>query len=221
MATQLVSAISIDASADARIWQGGARLVYAAVAPETPVPTQAVPRYIEDILNLTSYALEDGYHDFGATSEDGITLGRSFDIQDGINIDQRDYPLRGGRPNNFAMTLGGTSMDTSLDRMKWLWALGAITAISANPSGTPANAAQRRVGLGAPSALIERPLVVLQQNDVTGKIRMFFLRKARIASAGDFQIQSRGTTTNEFSFNILPDPGVTDGSDFGLLFELT
>ncbi len=212
MATALVKAFSI---ADTKLWKGGCRIVVGAVGGGGVFPTT-----MEDVIDLTDMGLVAPWTDFGATTDDGFTISRSWDEIDGVATDQRDFLLREGSVENVTMTGTATSLYTDITTLAYLWGLGTVVTV-ALVVGPPAKRAHKKANLGTVTDVTPRLFCILQQNNVSGKLRMFAFRKARITSPGDLNLQSRVTASNEFTVNFDPDPAIIDGSDFGILFEET
>jgi hypothetical protein len=112
---------------DFKIWKGGARLLTAAKTVVLP----ANPK-LEDIISPTTFALQSGWTDIGGLSDDGIAIAREWDESEGLLIDQRDYPLRGGQPQNVRMSVTATLVYTDLASLDYLWQLGTTTAAAHN-----------------------------------------------------------------------------------------
>jgi len=212
MSTALVKAFSI---ADTKLWKGGCRIVLGLATGTGVFPTN-----FEDVIDPTTMALVAPYTDFGATNEDGFTVSRTWDEIDGVATDQRDFLLREGSVENVAMTGTAVSLYTDITTMAYLWGLGTVSTVAA-VVGPPAKRGFKKANLGTVTDITPRIFCILQQNNVSGKLRMFAFRKARVTSPGDLTLQSRVTASNEFNLTFDPDPAIIDGSDFGLLFEET
>ncbi len=115
--------------------------------------------------------------------------------------------------------MGGscTSMYTDTATMSFMWALGTPTSVA----GAVGTTAHTKVGIGSLTALSERLVAVLQMNDTTNRVRMFVFRKCKLASAGELKLAGNEVSGVELTLNFLPDPSITDGSDFGMVFETT
>jgi len=211
MATALVRALTID---DTKLWRGGGRLVMGALG------TGTFPTVMEDVINLTTMALVAPYVDLGATSDDGFTLTHGWDDVDGIPTDQRDYDLRQGATENAVYGATFTPLQADIDSLVWFWGLDASTTV-AQVTGPPIKVAHKKAKLGGSPALTTRIFCILQQNDVSSKMRMFAFRKARIAAPGDLTGNRRTVMSGEVELSFLPDTAITDNSDFGMLFEET
>lgn len=208
MTTPLAKAMPIT---DTKLWKGGCRIILGTTAG--PFPTT-----FEDIIDPTTMTLVSPFTDFGATTEDGFTISRSWDEIEGVATDQRDFLLREGSVENVQMQGTATSLYTDIATMAYLWGLGTVVLVPA-VTGPPAKRAFRKASLGTVTDITPRVFVILQQNNISSKLRMFAFRKARVTSPGDLTLQSRVTATNEFTVVFDPDPVIVDGSDFGMMFE--
>jgi hypothetical protein len=207
MATSLVTNLSIDL---AKIWTGGHRLVYA------PIET-AFPGDLEDIINVSTWALETGWVDFGPTTDDGFEITREGDVNEGVAIDQRDYNLGAGNYANVSMGGSCTAMYTDSATLKLKWEFGTTTAI---PIGTGVTITQSSTAMGSPATPTPRRLAVLQQN-TNGLLRAFVFRRATVELGGSVALHKGDPEGTEVTFVFQPDPSITDGSDFGVLLEQT
>lgn len=207
MATSLVENFAI---VEANIWKGGHRILFG----DTGTPP-AVPANLEDIINPTTFALETGWTDFVATTDDGFTMTREWEVDEGIATDQRGYNLRAGGISGTTMGGSATSLYSDYETLKMTWVLGSTTAIAAGSGIT----AQHVTKIGAPAIVPERQCVILQMNDSTGKIRAFYFRRAKFTDPGEIGLKASEPTSQEFALTFEPDASQTDGSDFGLLFE--
>lgn len=204
MASPLVKGLSID---EAKIWTGGHRLVYAPIAT-------AFPTDLDDIVNMTTWALATGWVDFGPTTDDGFEITREGDVNEGIAIDQRDYNLGAGNYANVTMGGSCTAMYTDSATLKLKWEFGATTAVA---GGT---VPQSSTAMGSPSTPIKRRLAVLQQN-TNGYLRAFVFRQATVELGGSVALHKGDPEGTEVTFIFQPDASIVDGTDFGVLLEQT
>jgi hypothetical protein len=205
--------------ADQKIWKGGARLATAlktVVIPATPK--------IEDFYNPATFALVAGWTDIGALSDDGIAIAREWDESEGLLIDQRDYPLRGGQPQNVRMSVTATLVYTDLASLDYLWQTGTTTVVPTSPG---VNVAQTRLTMGETKALDEKHVLILQQTDVAYptsaiyRLRIFFFRLGVLAPPNGISLSSRAFSRSEFTIRFRADPTITDGSEYGFYIEQT
>jgi hypothetical protein len=113
--------------ADSKIWKGGARLLTASKTVVLP----ANPK-LEDVISPATFVLQSGWVDIGALSDDGVAIAREWDESEGLLIDQRDFPLRGGQPQNVRMSITATLVYSDLASLDYLWQLGTTTAAAHN-----------------------------------------------------------------------------------------
>jgi hypothetical protein len=208
MATALVRNITID---DAKIWRGGSRVIIGDTASPPTFPTK-----LEDVIDLATMALEVGWTDLGATSDDGVEIERAQDVDEGIAIDQRDTMLRPGRVSGVTMNMSTTLMYTDIATVKKIWEAGTLTAIAASVG---VNVAQKKLALGSPTALTNRLVAVLQQSDSDDRLRMFVFRKGKFTETGSIKISAKDTSMVDVTIEFEADVTQTDGTDFGVLFE--
>lgn len=209
MGTALASAIAYD---EGTLWRGACRIIISDTASPPTFPT-----LLEDVIDLTTMALEAGWVDLGLTSDEGAEIERAMDVDEGIPVDQRDYLLRTGRVSNVTKSITTTLMDTSIQSIKRTWEAGTLTAIAASVG---VNVAQKKLAIGNPGTLTERFVAVLQQNDAAGeKLRMFVFRKGKITESGAIKVSAKDPSIIDITISCEADPSQTDGSDFGFLFE--
>lgn len=210
MATALVRAMTID---DAKIWRGASRVV---IGDSVTPPT--FPTKIEDILSLTTMILITGWTDLGATSDEGTDIERGQDVDEGFAIDQRDYNLRSGRVSGVSMKASQTLLYTDITTLKTIWEAGTLTTVAAVAS---VNVAQKRLAVGSPSALTKRFVAILQQNDSSGKMRVFVFRRGSFTETGSLKVNAKDTSMIDSTIEFQPDPAQIDGTDFGVVIEET
>jgi hypothetical protein len=135
-----------------------------------------------------------------------------------VATDQRDFLLREGSVENVVMSGTATSLYTDIATMAWVWGLGVTTTIPANGV---ISRAQKSAKLGTVTDLSPRVFGILQQNNVSSKMRLLAFRKARVTDPQDMNMQGRTTSAVDFNLVFDPDPAIIDGTDFGLYFEET
>lgn len=241
MTTALARALTIN---DANIWKGAARMMTSVSTWATLFPTyDAVtdPPLLEDIVHMRSfpaytvpivqYTLAVGWADLGALTEDGVTITREWDESDGITIDQRDTPLRGGIPQNVRMSVSATSVYNSLDMLDYFWQTGSTGTVPTAPGAAPAaegNVAQRNLTIGETKTLAEKRVAIVQQSDTPTsgvspiyKVHGFLFRAGVLNPPSAIKWSSRAHTTQDFALRIRSDVSVSDGTEFGWFLEQT
>ena len=208
--TQMIDAITVDRD---NIYKGAARLVYS-----DPTALTSFPGRFESVMNPTTYALVAGWTDFGATTEDGITITREASLDDGIAVDQRNSPLDEGEPETWTMSAETTLLDTSLANIAIAWAAGTLRAHAADGS----TAAQHALDLDAPTSFTTRMMCAIQEDPKTAKLRMACFRKVKPKVDGSDLSMSRNEASElPLSFTLASDEDVAQGSgQFGRIYEL-
>lgn len=208
--TQMIDAITVDR---ATIYKGASRLVYS-----DPVTLTSFPGRFESVMNATTYALQTGWTDFGATTEDGVMIRREASLSDGIPVDQRRSPLDEGQPESWNMSAETTLLNNSLANIALAWQAGTLRAHAADGS----NAAQHALDLDAPGEFTYRMLAAIQEDPISNKLRMAVFRKVTPKVDGSELSMSR-TAASELpvSFTLASDEDVAQGSgQFGRIYEL-
>lgn len=206
---KMIDAISVDRDT---IYKGAARLVYANTT------LASFPGRFESVMNATTYALVSGWNDFGATTEEGITVSRSAELSDGIALDQRVTPLDEGEPESWEMSLETTLLNTSLTNVALAWEAGTLRAYIADGG----YAAQHVLDLDAPTSFTQRMLCVIQEDPKSERLRMVCFRKVTPKVDGSDLTMSRGEASElPVSFTLAADEDVAQGSgQFGRIYEL-
>lgn len=179
--------------------------------------TTTWPTKLEDIIDLTTFLLETGWTDLGVTNPDGVSIERTQDVDEGIEIDQRDYMLRRGKVSNIGYTIGYSLMYSDNATLKKVWNSPTLTAIAASVG---VNVAQTELELGSPDSLVRYPIAILQQDDKSGKLRAFVFRQAMFTETGGITISRTDPSVLEITMEV--DPDVSEaGTEFGVVFEQT
>lgn len=209
MADTLTSVMTLDEN---KIYRGPSRLLYGRIGLTAPVK-------IEDVIDPTTYALASGYYDWGMTDEDGVNISRESELFDGIPLDQRKTNLYEGEPENWMMALSTNMVDADLDTLIRAWELGDKTTLTSEAG----RVAQTYTTIGAPQAMTERRMAVVQEDNKTGRLRLFWFRKCiPMQEASETQIFDGGAALVPLSVKIDQDLDVTDAQGpFGLIFEET
>jgi len=207
MGTALGNGTPIDA---AKIWSGPHRAVIAD-------DTQTFPTKLEDIIDLSTWALKTGWSDFGPTSDDGFEITREGDRTEGVAIDQRDFNIGGG--DYTGVTMGGTCtvMYTDAATLKIKWELGSTTDVPA-VTGAGGNVHQTRTKIGNPARPTRRRLAVLQQQ-ANGMLRAFVFRLASTELGGSVVLKKGDPEGTEVTWVFEPDVSISDGTEFGVYLE--
>lgn len=192
------------------IYRGPSRLVYGRIGLTEPTK-------IEDVIDPSTFVLASGYYDLGFTSEDGVSINREMETFDGIPLDQRKTNVYEGQPENWTMSLSCDMVYADVATMAIIWELGDTTDLAADVGRVE----QTKTAMGAPQSLTERRVVVLQQDNETERLRMFWFRKAIPMQEGsETQVYDGGASMLPLSMKLDQDLDVTDtNGPFGLVFE--
>lgn len=210
MTTKMIDAITVDRD---NIFKGACRLIYS-----DPGTLTSFPGRFESVMNPDTYALQSGWSDFGATTEDGVTITREAELSEGIALDQRNTPISKGEPEDWNMGLETVLLDQSLDNIALVWQAGTNRAHAAG-GGT---AAQHILDLDAPSAFTERMVAAIQEDPETGKLRMACFRKVK-PKADNSELKMSRTAASELpaAFTLNADEDVSEGSgQFGRIYSM-
>lgn len=215
MTTYMIDSIDVTRT---KVYKGAARIVIS-----DPDELSSFPGVLESVMNPatpadggTAYELASGWIDLGPTSEDGVTIRREAELDDGIPIDQRKTNLDEGEPESWTMECETTLMHTDLDNFQYGWEGGTKRTIAA--SG--ANVAQHSLDLDAPATFTERMLAVIQEDPSSGGLRVFAFRQALPQVSSEASVQSGEATGLPVTFKLKADETVSEGSgQFGKIFE--
>ena len=133
--------------------QGAGRILYAPVGSDMPAD---IGEIIELGAGATQYDLVDPWTEIGFTKT-GINITRN-NAEEDFDVDQVSGSIR-RRPTNWEMSVGTQLAEATLETFQLAWELGPITTVA----GTPPALSERKVGLGAPTAYVERLIAVLFQ----------------------------------------------------------
>ena len=206
----MIDAITITRS---KIYKGGSRLIYS-----DPDTLTSFPGRFESVMNATTFALESGWSDFGATTEDGVTLTREAELSEGIPLDQRVTPLNENEPEKWTMALEATLISTDLDNIALAWEAGTNHALAEGGG----YAAQHALDLDAPTSFTERMLGVIQEDPKSSKLRMAVFRVAKPkVEGGELSISRTDASELPATFTLTTDPNISAGyGQFGRIYEL-
>jgi hypothetical protein len=172
------------------------------------------PGELESVINPTTYALESGIVALCPTSEDGVTIGRSADVSDGIPIDQKSYNLDEGEPDAWTQEVTFTLLNTDVDFLKYAWE----TPDPVSVVGSVLN--QKRLPLGVPQTFTERELYIIQEDPTTGRLRVFAFRKAVPQPDGELNVQASDASGVPVTYKLRADTTLADHhGPFGFIFE--
>jgi len=194
-----------------KIYKGAARTVVS-----DPALLTSFPGRIESVINPSTYVLTSGWIDLGPTTEDGVTLRREAELSEGIALDQRKTNLDEGEPEKWSMQADLQLVHTGLENLRIAWQGGGLRTY---PTGD--QVAQRTLSLDAPAAFTERMIAIIQEDQGTGKMRLFAFRKAIPRVEGsELVAQKNEPTVLPVSFTLKTDPNVSEGyGQFGLIYE--
>lgn len=189
-----------------KVYKGASYVVYGNLA--------SFPGELESVIHPTTYELAAGLTAICPTTEDGVTIGRTIEVSDGIPIDQKRYALDEGEPETTSMQVGFTSLDTDVETLHILWETPAPVSVA----GSVVN--QKRLPLNAPETFTERQLYIIQEDFKTGRLRVFAFRKAVPQPDGEINAQSSEASGAPASFRIRPDLAIVDHhGPYGHIFE--
>ncbi|MHA1573493.1 MAG: hypothetical protein ACTSX8_05825 [Alphaproteobacteria bacterium] len=172
------------------------------------------PGELESVINPSTYELNAELTAIAPTTEDGVQIGRSAEISDGIALDQKRTNWDEGEPTAWTMQVTTNVLDTDVDTLKVLWQTPDPVAIT----GSVVN--QRRLPLGAPTTFTERELYIIQEDYYTGRLRVFAFRKAVVQPDGDLNVQSEEATAVPVIFKIRASESLAEHhGPFGFIFE--
>lgn len=193
---------------EGNIWKGAARLLYADDAT-------SFPGEMESVINPETYALGEGWNDFGGTTEDGVTITREFEGFDGIGVDQLGYPVFEGDPAEWSMALAASLLETDPDNLAIVFELPAATDVSGS------SVEQKKLVFNAPTTLTERMVAAVQQHSENDNLRVFVFRKAQPTPESREMVlaKSEGTAV-PITFDLQADTDVADADGpFGALYR--
>lgn len=189
-----------------KIYKGTAYVVYGNLA--------SFPGELESVINPSTYALAVGLTALCPTSEDGVTIGRSAEVSDGIAVDQKRTNLDEGEPDGWTMQAGMTLLENDVDTIKIVWQTPDPVAVI----GSVVN--QNSLPLGAPTTFTERQLYIIQEDYYNGRMRVFAFRKAVVQPDGDMNIQSGDASGIPVTFKLRADETLAEHhGPFGFIFE--
>lgn len=198
------------------IYLGAARVVIS-----DPTVLTSFPGRMESVINPaspisgTAYALASGWVDLGPTTTDGVTIDRSADLSDGIEVDQRGANLDQGEPDTWEMSLELTLLHTTLDNFNYAWAAGTHRAHAAG-----AQVAQHSLTIDAPTSFTERMLAAIQQDKNRDQMRVFVFRKAVPQADSDTTLSKSEPSELPCTFTLRLDSAISEGSgQFGIIYE--
>jgi hypothetical protein len=215
MATYMIDSITVTR---AKVYKGAARLVIS-----DPDTLTSFPGVLESVMNPavpadggTAYALADGWSDLGPTTEDGVTIRREAELDDGIPVDQRNTNLDEGEPDKWTMELEASLLNTDLYNFNYTWEAGTKRTIAA----TGTNVAQHSLDLDAPASFTERMMAVIQEDPSSTQLRCWVFRQAIPQVSSETVVQKGEATNLPVTFKLKADETVSEGSgQFGKIFE--
>lgn len=198
------------------IFLGAARVVIS-----DPTVLTSFPGRMESVINPAvpvsgvAYALASGWVDLGPTTTDGVTVSRSADLSDGIEVDQRSANLDEGEPETWEMSLDLTLLHTTLDNFNYAWAAGTQRAHAAG-----AQVAQHSLTLDAPASFTERIIAAIQQDKKRDQMRVIVFRKAVPQADSETVLAKTDPAELPCTFTLRLDPAVSEGAgQFGIIYE--
>jgi len=172
------------------------------------------PGELESVINPTTYALDALLTPLAPTTEDGVTINRVAEVSDGIEIDQKAYNLDEGEPTGWTQEVSMTLLQTDSDALRIVWETSDPVAVV----GSSVN--QNRTPLGAPRVFTSRELYVIQEDETTGRLRVFAFRDAVPQVDSEINIQSEEASGLPVTFKCRADATLADHQGpFGFIFE--
>ena len=208
----------LDAMTVARneMFKGAARVVIS-----DPTILTSFPGRMESVINPATpisgvaYALTSGWVDLGPTNTDGVTVGRSADLSDGIEVDQRQANLDEGEPDSWVTELDCTLSHTTLDNFNYAWAAGTHRAHAVG-----AQVAQHSLTLDAPTSFTERMIATIQQDAKRDQMRVIVFRKAVPQADSEMVMTKTDPSELPATFTLRTDPAIDAGAgQFGIIYE--
>ncbi len=198
------------------IYKGAARIVIS-----NPTILTSFPGRMESVINPavpisgTAYALASGWVDLGPTNTDGITVGRSADLSDGIEVDQRQANLDEGEPDGWEMSMEAVLLHTTLANFNYTWAAGTQRAHAVGDQ-----VAQSSLTLDAPTSFTERMIAAIQQDAKRNQMRVIVFRKAVPQADSEMVMTKTDPSELPATFTLRTDPSVDTGAgQFGIIYE--
>ena len=199
-----------------KIWKGTFRLVVS-----DPDEYTSFPGRIESVIATSAsaddkYTLASGLTDLGPTTTDGLTVRRTAELSDGIELDQRRTNLDEGEPDTWAMSCEATLRHTDLDNFGIAWEGGTQRTHAAN--GT--HVAQHSLALDAPQEFTARMLFAVQEDPSNGNMRVFAFRDATPAVDSESVLGRTEATNLPLTMTLRADTSIDENSgQFGMIFE--
>lgn len=173
------------------------------------------PGELESVIHPTTYVLESGIIALAPTTEDGVSIKRTAEVNDGIPIDQKAYNLDEGEPDGWTMEVSFTLLNTDVDFLKYVWGTGDPMAVSGSV------VEQQKLPLDAPTTFTERELYIIQEDPKTTRMRVFAFRKAVPQPDSELNVQSSEASGAPATFKIRADTTILADhhGPFGFVFE--
>ena len=163
---------------DETIIRGPARFLWAGI-------TIAMPSNIGGVINLSTYAAQTGWNDFGATKT-GVQIERN-NTEQTIDVDQVLTDID-SFPQGWTLTVQTSLSEMNLENVSVAWQGSPVTTMTAEGSAVT----QKRMGIGAPVFYTRRRLAILHQR-TSGLIRAIVLRRVnRSPQASAFTYDKAG-----------------------------
>jgi hypothetical protein len=150
------------------IFKGAGRVVLA------PLGT-AFPGSIEDVMNVTTFALTSAWSDWGGTTCDGISFMRGFDADEGIEVCQLGTSILKGGARNWRGQVGFNLLETCLQDLDRAWE-------GSSDGAQVVDAQESYWDFGSPDEVTTYRVAVIQQHSRDDdNLRMFAVRRAALA----------------------------------------
>lgn len=180
--------------------RGAGRLMWAGI-------TIAFPTKIADVINMSTYDAVTGWNDLGATKS-GIQISIN-NTEETFDVDQILGDIYSA-PNAWEVSVGSQLAETTLERMQIAWQGSDVTTDATPPSGS-----EKELGIGNPTAYIQRRLAVLFPRTYGGndiKVRAFFFRKVnKMPQESNLSFNKTGEHQSiPVRFKALPDASIAD-----------
>lgn len=150
------------------IFKGAGRVVIA------PLGT-TFPGSIEDVMNVSTFALTSAWRDIGGTTCDGISIMRGFDKDEGIDVCQLGTPILKTGASGWRGTVGYELLETGLQDLDRAWE-------GSSDGAQVVDAQESYWDFGSPDEVTTYRLAVIQQHPRDDdNLRMFAFHRASLA----------------------------------------
>lgn len=189
------------------IYKGAGRVVIAPLG--TTFPTS-----IEDVMNVSTFALTSAWRDIGGTTCDGVAIMRGFDKDEGIEVCQLSTAILKTGASGWRGTVGYELVETGLQDMDRAW--------EGDSAGIQAVDAQENYwDFGSPDEVTTYRLAVIQQHGRDDdNLRMVAIRRASLAGEDSELVMNRDDpSTLPTVWEMEADPNIDKESNMFRVFQ--